>query len=46
MKTLTTIAACTFVGLLTAHANLTVYDQAPDWTATDLNGNTHTLSSY
>jgi hypothetical protein len=46
MKIPTTIAACTFIGLFTAHASLTVYDQAPDWTATDLNGNTHTLSSY
>ncbi len=33
-------------GPLIAQNPIGLYDQAPDWTATDLNGNTHTLSDY
>ena len=47
MKTATLFITLSFtIGTANATPLIGVYDQAPDWTATDLNGNSHTLSNY
>lgn len=46
MKHLHVFALCAFFGTAKAQDMIGLFEQSPDWTATDINGNSHTLSQY
>lgn len=46
MKHLHVFALCASLGTANAQDMIGLFEQSPDWTATDINGNSHTLSQY